>query len=186
MFFANENNYVYKGSGCDQKNTQPFDLWLIKHKPWPVAYGPPADVFPAYDEQPGPSMDDYIRDLDYPAESYFQNHTREYRFPTPKPWIFRQSAAKFRLDNAAGIRYPNPIIGCRSMIAVWYLPLLNIRIQPVMVHNFKFSLDSISKRKFYFLIIYDLLRDIRRWKYENREWRSGNRVREALSRHPLT
>jgi hypothetical protein len=46
-------------------------LWIIKRKPRPVANAPPIDVFPAYDEQPGPSADDYIIDPDYPAEAYF-------------------------------------------------------------------------------------------------------------------
>ena len=31
----------------------------------------PVDVFPAHDEQPGPSTDDYIKNPDYPAEAYF-------------------------------------------------------------------------------------------------------------------
>ncbi len=43
-------------------------LWDIKRKPRPVANAPPIDVFPAYDEQPGPSSDDYIRDPEYPAD----------------------------------------------------------------------------------------------------------------------
>ena len=33
-------------------------LWDVKRKPRPVANAPPIDVFPAYDEQPGPSADD--------------------------------------------------------------------------------------------------------------------------------
>jgi len=43
-------------------------LWDVKRKPRPVANAPPIDVFPAYDEQPGPSSDDYIRDPEYPAD----------------------------------------------------------------------------------------------------------------------
>ena len=43
-------------------------LWDVKRKPRPVANAPPTDVFPAYDEQPGPSADDYIRDPEYPAD----------------------------------------------------------------------------------------------------------------------
>ena len=46
-------------------------LWDVKRKPRPVANAPPIDVFHAYDQQPGPSADDYIRDPDYPAEAYF-------------------------------------------------------------------------------------------------------------------
>jgi len=49
-----------------------LDLWWeIKRKPRPVANGPPGDLFPAYDEQPGPCIDDYLTDPDYPAEAYF-------------------------------------------------------------------------------------------------------------------
>ena len=43
-------------------------LWDVKRKPRPVANAPPIDVFHAYDQQPGPSVDDYIRDSDYPAD----------------------------------------------------------------------------------------------------------------------
>ena len=46
-------------------------LWDVKRKPRPVANAPSIDVFHAYDQQPGPSADDYIRDPDYPAEAYF-------------------------------------------------------------------------------------------------------------------
>ena len=45
--------------------------WDMKSKPQPTANAPPIDVFPEYDEQPGPSTDDYIRDPDYPAGAYF-------------------------------------------------------------------------------------------------------------------
>ena len=48
-----------------------LSLWDVKRKPQPVANAPPIDVFHAYDQQPGPSADDYIRDPDYPAEAYF-------------------------------------------------------------------------------------------------------------------
>jgi hypothetical protein len=46
-------------------------LWDVKRKPCPMANAPPIDVFPAYNEQPGPSTYDTIRDPDYPAEAYF-------------------------------------------------------------------------------------------------------------------
>ena len=46
-------------------------LWDVKRKPQPVANAPPIDVFHAYDQQPGPSADDCIRDPDYPAEACF-------------------------------------------------------------------------------------------------------------------
>ena len=46
-------------------------LWDVKRKPKPVANAPPIDVFPAYNEQPGPGADDYICDLQCPADAYF-------------------------------------------------------------------------------------------------------------------
>jgi len=46
-------------------------LWDVKHKPRPVANAPPIDVFPTYDDQPGPSSDEYIQDSQYAAEAYF-------------------------------------------------------------------------------------------------------------------
>jgi len=54
-----------------KKNLQHLGLWDARRKPRPVANGPPIDIFPAYDEQPGPSSDDYIQDPQYPAEAYF-------------------------------------------------------------------------------------------------------------------
>jgi len=42
-------------------------LWDVKRKPRAVANAPPIDAFPAYDEQPGPSSDDFIRVPDDPA-----------------------------------------------------------------------------------------------------------------------
>ncbi len=48
-----------------------LDLWGIKRKPMPVANAPPSDVFPVYDDLPGPIADDYIIDPDYPDEAYF-------------------------------------------------------------------------------------------------------------------
>jgi len=43
----------------------------IERPTLPVANSPPGDLFPAYDEHPGPSVDDYIIDPDYPEEAYF-------------------------------------------------------------------------------------------------------------------
>ncbi len=48
-----------------------FHVWDVKREPPPVANAPPIDLFPAYDEQPGPSADNYLRDPEYPAEAYF-------------------------------------------------------------------------------------------------------------------
>ncbi len=48
-----------------------LNLWEIKRKPRPIANAPPIGVFPAYNEQPGPSIDATITDPDYPAEAYF-------------------------------------------------------------------------------------------------------------------
>ena len=45
-------------------------LWDIKRKPPPLANAPPIDVFPAYDQQPAPSADDYLIDPEYPIEAY--------------------------------------------------------------------------------------------------------------------
>ena len=50
------------------------DLDVIKKNlqaPGPVGCATPIDAFLAYDEQPGLSSDDYIRDPDYPIEAYF-------------------------------------------------------------------------------------------------------------------
>jgi len=46
-------------------------LWNVMRKPHPVANAPPIDVFPSYDDPPGPSTDEYIQDPQYPAEAYF-------------------------------------------------------------------------------------------------------------------
>ena len=54
-----------------KKILQHLGLWDIKRKPSPRANAPPIDVFPAYDDQPGPCADDYIRDPQYPEEAYF-------------------------------------------------------------------------------------------------------------------
>jgi hypothetical protein len=54
-----------------EKMLKHLGLWDVSRKPWPVANGPPIDVFPAYDEQTGPRSDDYMSDPDYPAEAYF-------------------------------------------------------------------------------------------------------------------
>jgi len=48
-----------------------FGLWNVKRKPRPLANAPPINVFPAYDDSPGPGADDYIIDPEYPAEAYF-------------------------------------------------------------------------------------------------------------------
>ena len=48
-----------------------LDLWDVKRKPRPCAHAPPIDGFPIYEEPPALSVDDYIRDPDYPAEAYF-------------------------------------------------------------------------------------------------------------------
>jgi len=46
--------------------------WNLKRKPRPTANLPTIDVFPTYDDQPEPSVDEYITDPDYPAEAYFK------------------------------------------------------------------------------------------------------------------
>ncbi len=60
-----ENGQVIK------KILKHLNLWEIKRKSLPIANAPPIGVFPTYDEQPGPSIDDTITDPDYPAEAYF-------------------------------------------------------------------------------------------------------------------
>jgi hypothetical protein len=59
------------GSLLMKKILKHLGLWDVKRKPRPVANAPPIDVFHAYDQQAGPSSDDYIRDPEYPAEAYF-------------------------------------------------------------------------------------------------------------------
>jgi len=51
-----------------KKILQHLSLWDVKRKPRPGANASPIEIFPAYDEQPGLSADDYIRDPEYPAE----------------------------------------------------------------------------------------------------------------------
>ncbi len=63
-FYSN----VARGKRKKKKILKHLGLWDVKRKPRPVANAPPVDVFPAYDEQPGPSSDDYIRDPEYPAD----------------------------------------------------------------------------------------------------------------------
>ena len=58
-------------SGVIKKILKHQSLWDIKRKPRPTANAPPIDVFTVYDEQPGPSADDYIVDPEYPAKAYF-------------------------------------------------------------------------------------------------------------------
>jgi hypothetical protein len=52
-----------------------FATWPLRIKSgnkWSIVdLTPIFHVFPAYDEQQGPSAEDYISDPDYPAEAYF-------------------------------------------------------------------------------------------------------------------
>ena len=74
-------------------------LWDVKRKPRPVANAPPIDVFPAYDEQPGPSADDYIRDPDLPCRSLLlKNLKREDRLLISKIHYFQPILANCRVD----------------------------------------------------------------------------------------
>ena len=86
------------------------EIALTKHvlheRPLSPANAPPIDVFPAYDKQPGPSTDDYIRiriTLQRPIfmESHRsqrrwpENHTRAFRLPMPKiPYAYNISDKK--------------------------------------------------------------------------------------------
>ena len=58
-------------SGVIKKILKHLGLWDVKRKPRPLANAPPIDVFPAYDDPPGPGADDYVIDPQYPAEFYF-------------------------------------------------------------------------------------------------------------------
>jgi hypothetical protein len=54
-----------EGPDVMKKILKHLGLWEVKRKlPRTVANAPPIDVFPAYDEQPGPSSDDYIKESD--------------------------------------------------------------------------------------------------------------------------
>ncbi len=57
--------------GVIKKILKHLNLWEVNQKPHPKANGPPEDLFVVYDEHPGPTTDDYVRDPDYPAEAYF-------------------------------------------------------------------------------------------------------------------
>jgi len=48
-----------------------LELWDIKQKPRPLENAPPIDVFPAYDQTPAATADDYLTDPDCPVEAYF-------------------------------------------------------------------------------------------------------------------
>ncbi len=56
------------------------DRWDVKRKPPPRlpvrgtqtgAHAPPIDVYPIYNEPAMPSIDDYLKDPEYPVEAYF-------------------------------------------------------------------------------------------------------------------
>ena len=51
-----------------KKNLKQLGLWEVKRKPMPRANAPPIDVFPAYDQPPAPTADDYLADPDYPVD----------------------------------------------------------------------------------------------------------------------
>ncbi len=48
-----------------------LDLWDVKRKPPRRAHAPPIDVYPIYNEPAMPSIDDYLKDPEYPVEAYF-------------------------------------------------------------------------------------------------------------------
>jgi len=50
---------VIEDSDVIKKILKHLGLWDVKRKPRPTANAPPIDAFPTYDEQPGPSADDY-------------------------------------------------------------------------------------------------------------------------------
>ena len=83
----------------------------------PVANAPPIDVFPAYDEQPGPSSDDYVRNSEYPADLsrrssknedgslLLKNLKREDRFLISKIRYFQAILANCRVNITIFILY---------------------------------------------------------------------------------
>jgi hypothetical protein len=96
-----------------------LDLCDVKRKPRPTANAPPIDVFPAYDEQPRPSANDYIRDPGYPAEAYFfKPHSGSQASYAQNPLF----SADLELNAVLTIRPVSvikiPVVGCRSIIAV--------------------------------------------------------------------
>jgi hypothetical protein len=47
-----------------------LDLWDVKRKPPPRANAPQPETFIISDDSPVPCVDDYLTDLDYPAQAY--------------------------------------------------------------------------------------------------------------------
>lgn len=62
---------IAKWHNLRRTSPQAGPVWDVKRKPRLTADASPIDVFPAYDEQPDSSTDDYIRNPDYPVEAYF-------------------------------------------------------------------------------------------------------------------
>jgi len=48
-----------------------MDLWDVKRKPPRRAHAPPINVYSIYNEPAMPSIDDYLKDPEYPVEAYF-------------------------------------------------------------------------------------------------------------------
>ena len=48
-----------------------LNLWDVRRKMSPRAHASPIDIYPTYDEPPVPSVDDYMKDPEYPVEVYF-------------------------------------------------------------------------------------------------------------------
>jgi len=53
-----------------QKILKHLGRWNIKRKPSPRANAPPIDVFPAYDQPPAPTAEDYLTDADFAIVAY--------------------------------------------------------------------------------------------------------------------
>ena len=141
-------------------------LWDVKRKPRPTANAPPIDVFPTYDEQPSPSIDDYIRDPDLcasgalPCRGLFLRSRAvagsegektthgQLGFLCLKSRIFIQFIAKFRLDNMIFMMYLDTY--CRESVGNYcYISDAQYVVTfPQPVHNFSFSLNSLSKSEF--------------------------------------
>ncbi len=124
-------------------------LWDVRRKPLPVANAPPIDVFPAYDEQPGPSTDDYTTNpritLQRPIfknthscsqTSYIQNSGFLANLQQNAFLTIRSSSDIWDL-----------IVGCRAMIVDFILPdyLLGfIRLHGTILKFFLFRSEKAS------------------------------------------
>ncbi len=91
----------------NKKILRHLGLWDVKRKPCPTTNATPIDVSSAYDEQPGLSTDDYIRDPDYLLKPIFKTTLGQPGFLCPKSQHFTPVRGKCLLDNTIGTLYMN-------------------------------------------------------------------------------